>query len=113
MRICFVPTAKDWGLVMRDLGIDEPYPSAAGRVTTVCHRDHDDRIFISLGDACDRATWSSLVGIMAHECVHVAQRVKDAINGKLGREPEAYLVQALLVWLLDEYRKAGRGWRDE
>jgi len=50
--------------------------------------------------------------VMAHECVHVLQNVEESINGKLGDEPQAYFVQSLLLWLIAEYRKAGRGWRD-
>jgi len=113
VRIFFVPTRADWDAVMRDVGIaGESYAQQGGQVTSATCEGHEDRIFICFGDQCDKSTWEEVVGVMAHECVHVLQNVEESINGKLGDEPQAYFVQSLLLWLIAEYRKAGRGWRD-
>lgn len=112
-RIFFVPTRKAWGSVMRDLGLDEPYAPKGAAVLRVEREGHEDRVFIALGETCDEHRWDEVVAVMAHECVHVAQYVEDIIGSRLGTEPQAYFVQALLLWLITEYRKAGRGWRGD
>lgn len=110
IRIFFVPSREIWDRVMADLEVDVEPPKQPGRTTTIGRKGHDDRVFVFLGEQCDDGPMEAVMGVMAHEIVHVIQAVEEAIGGRLGDEPEAYLAQALMVWLIDEYRKAGRGW---
>ena len=111
VQIIFVPNEHAWDAVMVELEVGHDYLQTPGRVTTVGRPGHQSVILVQLGDACDDSDWAVVVGVMAHEAVHVLQSVEDEIGGPLGDEPQAYFIQALMMWLIAEYRRAGRGWK--
>lgn len=74
--------------------------------------DGRDAFVVTLHDRLDDYPWDVIVGVMAHECVHVLQFVEERIGSDLGIEGQAYLVQHMLMWLIGVYEEAGRTWAD-
>lgn len=104
LRIVLVRDARMWDGLMRHLGIEgQARPTAAASVTWFEHANRDDVIAVFVNDdaVADRS-YSERVALYAHECVHVVQRIARSIGSRLGTEVEAYLVQALLLWIVNE-----------
>lgn len=112
IEIYFAPTVEAWDALMKEWGKSDAYNhNHLAAVTTFIDEGYEpQRSVITIGPKYDKMPMVNVIGTLAHECMHVVQRVEAAISGKLGREPAAYLIEALMEWTFDEYRKAGRGW---
>lgn len=111
VRIVFCPDAQSWRALLRPLQYEGACPSHRGSCTLMSS-DAGSVIAVTLGDDCHDLTRTEVAAVAAHEAVHVAQYVEEVIAGPLGREPQAYLVQALVSWLVGEYERAGRTFAD-
>lgn len=112
LSIVFAPTRAHHAAFVRDFQGRPSYPSLGGHVETYEDANglRNPVILLTLSDECDGHRFYRLAGLVAHECLHIVQRVEDTIGGQLGREPAAYLLQALVTWVLDEFGAAGRRW---
>lgn len=113
IEIYFAPTVEAWDALMKEWGKSDPYSHdhLAAVTTFVEEGFNPQRSVVTISSRYDTEPLVKVLGTLAHECMHVVQRVEDAIAGPLGREPAAYFIEALMEWAFDEYRKAGRGWR--
>ena len=81
-------------------GYDLPWPTHWGGVQRL-DTDGAPVLVITIPNP-DAMTWAQLAGVAAHEATHVLQYVKAAISEKaMGREAEAYFVEAVTEWLVD------------
>lgn len=102
LRIILVQTDREWSGLMRYMGATEPRPSASGCVSWFQRDGWNDIITVSIrGERIAERSYAERIALYAHECVHVAQRCRKIIGSKLGSEVEAYLVQGLLLWVID------------
>ena len=77
-------------------------------------------VAITFGAECDTRTSSEVLGLMVHELTHVKQYIEDCIyedniggsRKRLDIETEAYLMQAMLMWLQTSYTDSGRSFDD-
>jgi len=111
-RISLCLDERAWRQVTRRLEVAEPFPGAKshGNVTTFTKNDAPDEIVISFDPKIlVTRPRDEVVVLIAHECVHVMQRIEEGVGrrGDLGDEGQAYLVQSLLLWILGEL-PAGR-----
>lgn len=104
VRIVFCPNERAWATLLRTLNYEGACPSHRGSCTLL-KGDDGATIALTLGGKLSRL---EVAAFAAHEAVHVAQYVEEVIAGPLGREPQAYLVQALVSWLVGEYERASR-----
>lgn len=111
VRILFCPDEVSWRALLRSLHYEGACPSHRGACTHLKGTD-GSTIAITLGEVCAQLTKLEVAAVAAHEAVHVAQYVEEVVEGPLGREPQAYLVQALVTWLVGEYERAGRTFAD-
>jgi len=112
VSIVFAPTRAHHAAFVHDFGGKPTYPARGGHVETYEDADglRDPVILLTISDECDGQLVYRLAGLVAHECLHIVQRVESIIGSELGREPAAYLLQALMTWVLDEFGAAGRRW---
>jgi len=112
VSIVFAPTRNHHAAFVRDFSGRPAYPTHGGHVETYedAYKLRDPVILLTLSDECDGQPVYRLAGLVAHECLHIVQRVESIIGSELGREPAAYLLQALVTWVLDEFGAAGRRW---
>jgi hypothetical protein len=112
-NILFVPSKKAWKKLMDSMGLDEPYPTSAGRCTVFDHANRMMKIVVTLSLDADTRTSSEVIGLMVHELVHVSQFLQELTGKRFDQETEPYLMQAMLMWLLDSYASAGRTFKDK
>jgi hypothetical protein len=103
----FCPSKKAWDREMRELfphdKVHEEYPKADGHTATF-ERDGGQTILVTINEHMDKRAKLSVIGLLAHEAVHVMQRImKDAGEKKPGVEIEAYAVQSIFQELLKAY----------
>lgn len=99
-RILLCLSRRDWRHLTREFELDYPYPPSDGGVTVFQKTGKPWQIAISFNLSEDRDR-DEITALVAHECVHVLQRVEENIGGRLGDEGQAYLVQSLLLWILE------------
>ncbi len=95
-HIGFCPSEKAWVREMKLLGTpEERYPTTAGHCQTFEHRDiRSLHILVTIAD--EPMTLAQLVGIIAHECMHVWRFVREHMGEKKPSvEFEAYSMQAI------------------
>lgn len=103
LRIVLCQTPRAWSGLMEHMGVTSERPAASASVTWFQNNDRDDIIAINInGERIAERSYSERIALYAHECVHVGQRIAKSIGSRLGSEVEAYLVQALLLWLINE-----------
>lgn len=110
-NVLFAPNKKSWDHLMDSMGLDEPYPDSAGRCTVFDRRNYMLKIVITFTGTDTRSS-NEVIGLMAHELVHVSQFLQEAAGKPFDNETEAYLMQAMLMWLIDSYTSAGRTFKD-
>lgn len=110
--IYFVPTESAWNALMRRMRLSEPYPQSAGHCTTFTHPGRNDVITITLSPDADTRSSTQVIGLMAHELMHVIQALQTTAKARFDPETEAYLLQAMLQWLIHAYADAGRSYAD-
>ncbi|MDX5412786.1 MAG: hypothetical protein LPK02_07040 [Rhodobacterales bacterium] len=102
-KYCYCPDAKNWARLMKFLGAGhEPYPDdTPGRMTTMRNQETDEIVLIvSFGDLTSVSP-VDIMGLVAHECMHMWQEVKRYIGEKApGDEMEAYALQAMCCEIL-------------
>lgn len=111
--VLFAPSKKTWGKLMDSMGLDEPYPTSAGRCTVFDHGNRMTKIVVTLSLDADTRTSSEVIGLMVHELVHVSQFLQEITGKPFDNETEPYLMQAMLMWLIDSYAAAGRTFKDK
>ncbi|HRE87494.1 MAG TPA: hypothetical protein PK095_00015 [Myxococcota bacterium] len=104
VRIVFCPDRRSWSALLRSLDQVCEHPSHRGSCTHLKGED-GSTIAVTLGESCLGLAHTEVAAVAAHEAVHVAQYVEEVIEGPLGREPHAYLVQAIVGWLLEEFER--------
>lgn len=110
--VLFAPNKKAWKGLMKQMGLDEPYPTSAGRCTTFDHASFMHKIVVTLSSEAETRTSNEVLGIMVHELVHVSQFLQDIIGKRFDFETESYLMQAMIMWLSASYAEAGRSFKD-
>jgi hypothetical protein len=110
VEILFVPSARAWRRLLRELDRDDPYLSAQeeGKVTMFTSEGNNPKVVVTFGQRCEGYDRLTVLEYMAHECVHVVQFVEETIKSRLSDECEAYFVQALFRWLAGAYNDSGR-----
>ncbi len=112
-NILFVQDKKTWKKLMGSMGLDEPYPTSAGRCTVFDHSNRMMKLVVTLSPEADTRSSSEVIGLMVHELVHVSQFLQELIGKRFDQETEPYLMQAMLMWLIDSYASAGRTFKDK
>lgn len=103
MRIVLVRDAAEWQGLMRHMELDRVRPSAPATACWFERHGYDDIVALHLNEAqVNHRSFTERIALYAHECVHVAQYAAKIIGSRLGSEVEAYLVQALLLWVIGE-----------
>lgn len=103
LRIVLTQTDREWSGLMRHMGLESPRPHSPASIARFGDNAGNDIIVIDInGDRLAERAYSERIALYAHECVHVAQRVRKIIGSKLGSEVEAYLVQGLMLWIIAE-----------
>jgi hypothetical protein len=111
-RVHFVPGPAAWANLMARLDLSEPYPTTAGRCTALVRRSGPDVIAITLSPEAEDTDPDEIIALMAHEVVHAVQFLEDAAGSTFDRETQAYLTQAILLWLMQAYPASGRRFRE-
>lgn len=121
IEIYFCANEVQWHSLLKDRGIqDEPYPDSDARCTRF---DFPGRISVCILTICGRAEERNSVevlGMLVHELIHAKQHVEYAMYGdnsgrgagRLDIETEAYLMQKLLMWIVNAYADNGRKFED-
>lgn len=110
-RVALVTSAAGFRRATRSFGMDDDGPWLA-KYEQACVHSYDTAdglvciVALSL-DACSRLEPIDIAALLAHEAVHVWQRVEEMMPGaSLGREMEAYAVQNIAANLMRAYLKA-------
>lgn len=109
----FCPSEKAWTAQTKRLGCaSQPYPATDGRVTTFEKRGSNPIHLVTVNERASRQDDVHVIGLLAHEAMHVWQFVCEAIGERQpSLEFEAYTVQHLVQSLVAAYRDSGRGLR--
>lgn len=111
-RVAVVTSQRQFVAAMKGLGVADPDPFCDPAWHACVHAFEVDGDLVCvtglnlpalarLGDGIDVA------GVLAHEAVHVWQRIRDRLGpGDLGREMEAYAIQNIAVQLMRAYVSA-------
>lgn len=112
----FCPSPKVYEAEMQRLGVpahDRRYPTTAGACTYLTNNDGKLTCIVTLMDTVDTCNTIQIVGVVAHEAVHVWQQLCDLIGeDSPSAEFEAHAIQAITEELLCAYKRSGR-WRPE
>jgi hypothetical protein len=102
----FCPNEAAWVREMRLLGIkDEPYPVSDGKATILEHKGEVAAI-VTLSQKDRQFSKESVFGLIAHEAVHVWQKVREEMGeDRPSTEFEAYAIQHIFVHLAAAYAK--------
>lgn len=104
----FCPNEKAWHKALKRLKVpSEPYPESDARVSTFTNLDTGDAVcIVTLSESIDTKCTLGTIGLMAHESVHVKQALMECIGEtNPSSEFEAYVVQNILLNLLNAYQK--------
>ena len=123
IEVWFVVNADGWKQIVEMIGLSlesDPYPDSDARCSMFRPENGPNRIIITISDAAEKRTSTEVVGLMAHEVMHVIRHINDGIfysnagsgMDRIDYETEAYLMQKMLMWLLTVYAEAGRGFTD-
>jgi hypothetical protein len=107
-QISLVWHPRAWKKFTDRLGLkNRPYAcDSAARVSTFSQDGrHDEIVIVFDAEYILTRPRDCIIGLIAHELVHVLQGVEEAIEGKLGDEGQAYLVQGLMMWVLGEMKR--------
>jgi len=109
-RLALVTSERQFQAAMRAISMKDAGPWLLANQHACVHSYDDEEgvicvVALSL-PACARMSEIDVAALLAHEAVHVWQRVADAIGGDLGREMEAYAVQNIVANLMRAYVKA-------
>ena len=103
----FCPTPKVWKKEVARLGQPEtPYPDADGACSWFeSPKARNDLLcLVTMDERFDKGDPITALGIIAHECQHVWQRVLDHIGEEVASpELEAYSYQAIFEEILQGY----------
>ena len=114
MRYGFCPSKKAWKRQMKLMGCDAPYPDTEGSATTFTKNGEMMVVLVTLADSAGTRPPTEVIGLMAHEAVHVWQSACEAAgDDEPSSEAEAYGVQSILQSLMDGYAKTrgGHPWK--
>ncbi len=108
-HVFFPPDEGAWDALMDSFGADDEAPEFAASVTTFDDQNGHECFVIWIGPKAETANPVQVMGLMAHEIVHVIQRITECIRvERLDTETEAYLMQSMLEWLIGAFADAGR-----
>lgn len=122
IEVFFCKDAQHWHALLADKGItDEPYPENGGQCTTFDSATRATVCIVTMSPEAETRNSVEVMGIMAHELVHVKQAAEQtmyrAADGRgrkrLDIETEAYFMQKLLMWLIGAYADSGRTFKDD
>lgn len=106
----FCPDAERWKIEMKRLGAHEPYPSSDGRCTFFEDKEKSVCAIITISETNDGKDPIGIVGLLAHEAVHVWQRAADEMGeNNPSHEFEAYTVQHISQELIRAYHETRGG----
>lgn len=116
--IGFTASTVAWNTLMDKLGADLPMvrDQASASTRALDHKNGDLCIMVTTWPINKRKnSWEAHAAMIAHECVHVVQFIKErySSNIPLGDETEAYLVQYMVQEILQFAYKTGRSIRRE
>lgn len=109
-RVALVATEKQFLAAKRSAGVECADPLLEDTMQACVHSytDSDGDLVCIVGinlAACRKMDGISVAALLAHEAVHVWQRVRDRLRpGDLGREMEAYAVQNIVANLMHGYQ---------
>lgn len=110
VHLGFCPNKKAWDAVMEELKIKDPppYPIADGCTQYICNETTGDAIILVTLNRDDKDLLS-IIGLVAHEAVHVFDRICEHINeDEPSEEFKAYSIQMIIMELLEAWRKTRR-----
>lgn len=101
IKAYYTPTKKSWHRLLKKLGLtDEPYPidDSAGKCCIYKNPKNGDPICIIVIAPPGDHELHSMLGVIAHECMHVWQEVRARIGEEFPSiEFEAYTIQSLVA----------------
>jgi hypothetical protein len=113
--IGFCPSESAWRDAMKKMGVEnESYPCSDAKCTVFESKGRTSVIITVNREKVisEKIDEFSVMGLLCHEAVHVAQLIFEAIGeGQPGSECEAYLVQYIFQELVDAYAKCYGGAR--
>ena len=103
----FCPSESAWKREMHRLGVDEPYPTTAGRCTLFENsKSANECVLVTIAAASTKRKKIEIVGLIVHEAMHVWRFIRERIGE---REPslefEAYAMQAIAQNLIVAYEQ--------
>ena len=108
LHIMFAASESAWLQLLKPLGISLPYPNSFGRASSFVRAGFDPLLIITFSDKTDSQDPNQIVALMAHELAHVIQFIEESTETRLDSETEAYMMQAMLLWLMEAYTASGR-----
>lgn len=101
----FCPSEKAWRRTMGRMGLSEvPYPKAAAHCMSFDNPHGDRCSIVTVNEANDKKLASGIIGLIAHEAMHVWQELMERIGESApSSEWGAYSYQAIFQELLEAY----------
>ena len=107
-RVALVTSARDFRRALRDAGIADDGAWIESHWHACTHAYDVDGVLVCIVaiDARKAATQDPIdvASLLAHEAVHVWQRVAETLGGDVGREMPAYAIQNICAHLMRAYR---------
>lgn len=110
-HMALVTTAAQYRAALRRFGIsdDDPWIRPGSDACTTAFTTAAGKLLCVVSidvAACEAMEPIDVAALLAHEAVHVWQRIADVIGGDLGRELPAYAVQNISAGLMRAYERA-------
>jgi hypothetical protein len=102
----FCPDEAAWKRELKRLGVpNEPYPTSAGRCTTLENaKDKNHCSIVTISDEKQPALQK--VGLIVHEAMHIWRAIRESIGEHSpSQEFEAYSIQMITQNLIAAYEK--------
>jgi hypothetical protein len=107
IHLYFCPDEMAWQRLMRTMRCRSEYPTTAGNAAHFeCAEDGRLLSVITVADGAERRNGiEQITAVLAHEAVHIFQRVCQHIGeDKAGSEVEAYIIQDLTLRLIQAFK---------
>lgn len=109
VEIVFPATKRAYVKMLKRMGLSGGPPETPGNITTFEGGDHPMRIAIWLSKESDARCPTEVMGLIAHECLHVVQYTERAMGTRFDDETACYFLQKLVMWMTVSYADSGRG----
>jgi hypothetical protein len=109
--VLFPATKKAWRAMIKVLGCDDDLPKSAGSITQFTRDQTPDVLVLSMSESCKEQAADAIIGLMAHECLHIVQMTERAMGARMDDETSAYFLQKLVMWANASFAASGRKYK--